>query len=88
MNAPAGELPEIVKFHCPAEDTAADIVHYPALVVAGRGACDRSTLPLLEELARLVGGVVACSSPVVQAGLCLMKDRWARPARQSPPGST
>ncbi|SPF37710.1 Protein FixB [Syntrophobacter sp. SbD1] len=69
MMAPAVELPEIVKF-IPADDTAGtDIVSYPALVVAGRGACDPSSLPLLEELARLVGGVVACSRPVVQAGL-------------------
>jgi electron transfer flavoprotein alpha subunit len=69
MEAPAGELPEIVKFIPAGEQAAADIVRYPALVVAGRGACDPSSLPLLEELARLVGGVVACSRPVVQAGL-------------------
>ncbi len=69
FNPPAGELPEIVSFIATGGDGAADIVHYPALVVAGRGACDRSTLPLLEELAELVGGVVACSRPVVQAGL-------------------
>jgi electron transfer flavoprotein alpha subunit len=66
---PAFELPEIVKFIPTATQAEADIVSYPALVVAGRGACDQASLLLLEELAELVGGVVACSRPVVQAGL-------------------
>ncbi len=66
---PAVELPEIVKFIPSGTEGAADIVEYPALVVAGRGACDQGSLELLEELAQLVGGVVACSRPVVQAGL-------------------
>ncbi len=69
MEAPAVELPTIVSF-IPSGDTAGtDIVRYPALVVAGRGACEPSSLPLLEELAHLVGGVIACSRPVVQSGL-------------------
>ncbi len=46
-----------------------DIVRAPALVVAGRGACDASSFAMLQELADVVGGVVACSRPVVQAGL-------------------
>jgi electron transfer flavoprotein alpha subunit len=46
-----------------------DIVRSSALVVAGRGACDPATFPLLEELAELVGGTIACSRPVVEAGL-------------------
>lgn len=66
---PAVELPEILEFIPTGAEAAADIVHYPALVVAGRGACDHASLSLLEELAELVGGVVACSRPVVQAGL-------------------
>jgi electron transfer flavoprotein alpha subunit len=69
LEAVTVELPTIVRF-IPAGDTAGmDIVRYPALVVAGRGACDPSSLPLLEELANLVGGVIACSRPVVQSGL-------------------
>ncbi|MGA3113898.1 MAG: electron transfer flavoprotein subunit alpha [Syntrophobacteraceae bacterium] len=69
LEAPAVELPAIVSF-IPSGDLAGmDIVRYPALVVAGRGACDASSLPLLEELAQLVGGVIACSRPVVQSGL-------------------
>jgi electron transfer flavoprotein alpha subunit len=70
MEAPAAvEVPEIVKFIPAGETAGVDIVGYPALVVAGRGACDPSSMPLLEELAQLIGGVVACSRPVVQAGL-------------------
>jgi electron transfer flavoprotein alpha subunit len=69
MEAPAVELPEIVKFIPAGETAGIDIVGYPALVVAGRGACDSSSLPLLEELAEVVGGVVACSRPVVESGL-------------------
>ncbi|MGA2734594.1 MAG: electron transfer flavoprotein subunit alpha [Syntrophobacteraceae bacterium] len=69
LEAPAVELPTIVGF-IPADETAGmDIVRYPALVVAGRGACDPSSFPLLEELAQLVGGVIACSRPVVESGL-------------------
>ncbi len=69
LEAPTVELPEIVDFISAGELATTDIVRYPALVVAGRGACDASSLPLLEELAKLVGGVIACSRPVVQAGL-------------------
>jgi len=69
MEAPAVELPEIVKFIPAGETAGIDIAGYPALVVAGRGACDESSLPLLDELAKLVGGVVACSRPVVESGL-------------------
>ncbi len=67
--APPGDLPEIVEFIEARPDMGVDIAKYPALVVAGRGACDPAALPLLEQLAELVGGVVACSRPVVQSGL-------------------
>jgi electron transfer flavoprotein alpha subunit len=64
------ELPVVVDFiqETP-EIGAVDIVRSPALVVAGRGACDASSFPLLQELADLVGGTLACSRPVVQSGL-------------------
>lgn len=65
---PAMELPEIVEFIA-AKTGSEDIAKYPALVVAGRGACDPATMPMLEELAQLVGGVIACSRPVVESGL-------------------
>ncbi|MGA6924506.1 MAG: electron transfer flavoprotein subunit alpha, partial [Desulfosarcina sp.] len=46
-----------------------DIAETPVLVVAGKGACDGAALPMLEELAGLLGGTLACSRPVVEAGL-------------------
>ena len=69
LEAPAVELPSLVEFIPAADLGTADIARYPALVVAGRGACDPASLPLLEELAQLVGGVIACSRPVVESGL-------------------
>jgi len=67
---PHEKLPELIDF---IKDVAAgdgfDIARFPALVVAGKGACDLETMPLLEELAGLIGGLVACSRPVVEAGL-------------------
>lgn len=63
-------LPEVVQFIADVPELGgADIVRAPALVVAGRGACDAASFPLLQELADLLGGMVACSRPVVQAGL-------------------
>ncbi len=46
-----------------------DITQAPVLVVVGRGACDPAHLPMLEELAGLLGGTIACSRPVVETGL-------------------
>ncbi|MEM5786985.1 MAG: electron transfer flavoprotein subunit alpha [Syntrophobacteraceae bacterium] len=65
-----GNLPEIIEFiRKGSEFGNEDIAAFPALVVAGRGACDAASLSMLQELASLVGGVVACSRPVVQSGL-------------------
>ncbi len=67
---PQGALPEIIDFIRDVTDADAyDITRFPALVVAGKGACDSEAVPMLKELADLVGGVVACSRPVVEAGL-------------------
>jgi electron transfer flavoprotein alpha subunit len=67
---PSMELPVIVDFIEEVSEMGhVDIMRSPALVVAGRGACDPATLPLLQELADLVGGVVACSRPVVESGM-------------------
>ena len=64
------KLPKIIDFIAEAaEPGAADITKSPVLVVLGKGACDSRSLPILEELARLLGGTIACSRPVVQAGL-------------------
>lgn len=64
------KLPVIVDFIRNVSDpNSVDIVRSEALVVAGRGACDPATFPILQELAELVGGTVACSRPVVESGL-------------------
>jgi len=76
-----GEI-RAVKYEGPAEivpriietipfDTAGavDITRSPVLVVLGKGACDTKYFPMLEEFARLLGGTIACSRPLVEAGL-------------------
>jgi electron transfer flavoprotein alpha subunit len=61
--------PEILGFVRDATDKARSTSRdFPALVVAGKGACDPDSMPMLQELADLVGGVVACSRPVVRQG--------------------
>jgi len=70
MAPPDGKAPVIVDFIRDVSEVATvDIVRSPALIVAGRGACDPASLQLLQELADVVGGVVACSRPVVESGL-------------------
>jgi len=67
---PAGPLSEIIEFIREIPHVGSvDITRVPALVVAGKGACDATSFPMLQELADLVGGVVACSRPVVESGL-------------------
>jgi electron transfer flavoprotein alpha subunit len=64
------ELPEVVDFIPTPEDfSGVDITKVPVLVVVGKGACDSRYLPMLEELAQILGGTIACSRPVVQLGL-------------------
>ena len=64
------ELPQIIDFiPMIAETGDVDINRAPVLVVVGKGACDASRLPLLEELAGLMGGSIACSRAVVETGL-------------------
>jgi electron transfer flavoprotein alpha subunit len=63
-------LPRILDFIPKiAEVGGEDIAKAPVLVVVGKGACDAQHLPMLEEFARLLGGTIACSRPVVQSGL-------------------
>lgn len=67
---PAHELPALVEFIRESASAGhVDIAGAPALIVAGRGACDPSSFHLLEELARVVGGTVACSRPLVESGM-------------------
>ncbi len=67
---PAVKKAEVVNFVPEISELGSvDIGRAPALVVAGKGACEPASMPLLQELADLVGGVVACSRPVVESGL-------------------
>ena len=67
---PQGKLPEIIDYISDVLDKSAiDITRYSALVVAGKGACDPQWTPMLQEFAEVMGGVMACSRPVVEAGL-------------------
>ncbi len=64
------ELPRIIDFiPRAAEVGGVDITRAPVLVVVGKGACDARHLPMLEELAGLTGGTIACSRAVVETGL-------------------
>ncbi len=51
------------------------IEHADVLVVAGRGLKKKEDLALVEELAEALGGDVACTRPLVEAG-------WMDPRRQ------
>ncbi len=63
-------LPKVLDFiPRAAEAGGVDITKSPVLVVVGKGACDAKSLPMLEELAQLLGGAVACSRAVVEIGL-------------------
>ena len=62
-------IPELIDFIEDTTRSGVDITQYPVLIVAGKGACSPDSFPLLEELAGLLGGTVACSRPVVEAGL-------------------
>jgi electron transfer flavoprotein alpha subunit len=46
-----------------------ELTEYPAIVTAGKGACDMAAFPMLKELADLLGGTLACTRPVVESGL-------------------
>lgn len=51
-----------------------DITRADIIVAIGRGIKEKDNLPLVEDLANSIGGVLACSRPVVDAGW-LPKDR-------------
>jgi electron transfer flavoprotein alpha subunit len=63
-----GRAPELMEFWPEESGSGVDISKHPVLVVAGKGACDEGSFPLLEELARALGGMLACSRPVVESG--------------------
>ncbi|HEY41408.1 MAG TPA: electron transfer flavoprotein subunit alpha/FixB family protein [Dehalococcoidia bacterium] len=51
-----------------AEAGGVDITQAEVLVSVGRGIKDKKNLEMVEELARVLGGVVSCSRPVVDYG--------------------
>ncbi len=57
-----------------AEVGEVDITKSDVVVAVGRGIREEKNLPMIEELAQALGGVVACTRPVVDAGW-LPKDR-------------
>ena len=70
FDAPEDGLPRVIEFIPRASEIGGvDIAKSPVLVVVGKGACDAKKLPMLEEFAKLLGGTIACSRPVVESGL-------------------
>jgi electron transfer flavoprotein alpha subunit len=65
----AGIVPKILKTINLDTAGTIEIVHSKVLVVLGKGACDSKSLPMLEEFCNLLGGTIACSRPLVEAGL-------------------
>ncbi len=66
---PAGEPPSVIERVRDVAGAVVDITRFPALIVAGKGACDAESMPMFQRLAGVLGGVVACSRPVVESGL-------------------
>ena len=64
---PQDGLPQVLDFIPVAGEV--DITRAPVLVVLGKGACDSKQVPMLEELAHLLGGTIACSRAVIEVGL-------------------
>jgi electron transfer flavoprotein alpha subunit len=62
-------MAQVISFEPFEKIAAIDITEAPVLVVAGKGACDQAGLSMLQELSDLLGGTLACSRPVVEAGL-------------------
>jgi len=47
---------------------AVDIAAAPLVIGIGRGIKDKSNIPMVEELAQMLGAVVGCSRPIVDKG--------------------
>lgn len=70
LEAPINVQPEYRKFVEYIEDAvgAVDITRADIIVSVGRGIKDKANLPLIEEFAKAIGGVIGCTRPVVDAG--------------------
>ncbi len=62
-------VPRVLKTISADSAGAVDITRSPVLIVLGKGACDAKYFPMMEEFAGLMGGTIACSRPLVEAGL-------------------
>ena len=62
-------IPKIIREILADSAGMVDISHSQVLIVLGKGACDSKSFPMFEELADLLGGTLACSRPIVEAGL-------------------
>jgi electron transfer flavoprotein alpha subunit len=62
-------VPRVIETIPTVTASSVDITKAPVLVVVGKGACDNKYFPMLEEFANLLGGTIACSRPLVEAGL-------------------
>ncbi|MCX7994722.1 MAG: electron transfer flavoprotein subunit alpha/FixB family protein [candidate division WOR-3 bacterium] len=70
FETPINAQPEYRKFigYIEAAVGAIDITKADVVVAVGRGIKDRTNLPMIEDFAKAIGGVLGCTRPVVDAG--------------------
>ncbi len=70
METPINAQPEYRKFieYIEAAVGAVDITKADVIVSVGRGIKDKANLPIIEDFAKAIGGVLGCTRPVVDAG--------------------
>ncbi len=70
METPINAQPEYRKFieYVEAAVGAIDITKADVIVSVGRGIKDKANLPIIEDFAKAIGGVIGCTRPVVDAG--------------------
>lgn len=70
LEAPTNVQPEYRKFveYIEAAVGAVDITKADIIVSVGRGIKDKANLPLIEDFAKAISGVIGCTRPVVDAG--------------------
>ncbi len=70
LETPLNSQPEYRKFieYIEAAVGAVDITKADIIVSVGRGIKDKANLPVIEDFAKAIGGVLGCTRPVVDAG--------------------
>ncbi|MEO0096356.1 MAG: electron transfer flavoprotein subunit alpha/FixB family protein [candidate division WOR-3 bacterium] len=70
METPISAQPEYRRFieYIEAAVGAVDITKADVIVSVGRGIKDKANLPIIEDFAKAIGGVIGCTRPVVDAG--------------------